>query len=155
VYFAKRGFSVFGLDNSPQGIKTAQQWLSDKGLMAELELQSMMERFPSSDAFFDAVVSVQVIHHTDLATIRGIIAEISRVLKRGGLLFITVPKLRNQAKSFEEVEPNTLIPLDGPERGLPHHYFTPNELREVLKGFHILEIHLDEQEHYCLLAYKL
>jgi len=154
VYLAKNGFSVFGLDNSPEGVKATRQWLADEGLEADLRLQSMTETFPYEDGFFDAVLSVQVIHHADLATIRGIVAEISRVLKEGGFLFVTVPKLRNQGERFEQLEPNTYVPLDGPEKGLPHHYFTPEELHEVLGDYDIVDIHLDRWEHYCLSAFK-
>ena len=28
--------------------------------------------------------------------------------------------------------------MDGPERGLPHHYFTPEELRELFWGYYCL-----------------
>jgi SAM-dependent methyltransferase len=154
IYLARNGFSVFGLDNSPEGINVTRQWLADEGLVANLQLQSMTEKLPYEDAFFDAVISVQVIHHAGIATIRGIVGEISRVLKRGGFLFVTVPRLRNQAEKFEQVEPNTFIPLNGPERGLPHHYFTPEELREVFGGFDVADIHLDAAQHYCLWADK-
>ncbi len=154
VYLARHGFAVFGLDNSPQGIKATRQWLADEGLTAELRLQSMANGFPYEDGFFDAVVCVQVIHHADMATIRGIVKEVSRVLKRGGFLFVTVPQLRNQGETFEQLEPNTYIPLDGPERGLPHHYFTPDELREVFGGYDIIDVHLDAWDHYCLSAFK-
>lgn len=154
VYLAKNGFSVFGVDNSPEGMKLTRQWLADEGLEAKLRLQSITERLPYEDAFFDAVVSLQVIHHADVATIRVIVEEVSRVLKRGGFLFVTVPKLRNQGKTFEQLEPNTYIPLDGPEKGLPHHYFTPEELREVFVGYEIADIHLDAEEHYCMSAFK-
>jgi len=154
VYLAKNGFSVFGLDNSPEGMKVTRQWLADEGLAADLRLQTMVERFSYEDAFFDAVMSVQVIHHADIATIRRIVEEVSRVLKRRGFLFITVPQLRNQGETFEQIEPNTYVPLDGPERGLPHHYFTPRELREVFGGYDIHDIHLDAWDHYCLWAFK-
>ena len=154
VYLAKNGFSVCGLDHSPEGMKATGRWLADEGLTAELKLQSITERFPYEDAFFDAVVSVQVIHHATMATIRGVVEEVSRVLKRGGFLFVTVPKLRNQGETFEQLEPNTYIPLDGPERGLPHHYFTPEELREAFGGYDIEDIHLDVWDHYCLSAFK-
>jgi ubiquinone/menaquinone biosynthesis C-methylase UbiE len=154
VCLAGRGFSVFGVDNSPEGIKVTRQWLADKGLEAELRLQNMAEKLPYEDGFFNAVVSVQAIHHADMATIRGIVQEVSRVLKSGGFLFVTVPKLRNQAETFEQLEPNTFIPLDGPEKGLPHYYFTPEELREVFGDYEIADIHLDGLEHYCLSAFK-
>ena len=44
--------------------------------------------------------------------------------------------------------------LDGIETGLPHHYFTPEELRDLLKAFSLLDIHLDRHQHYCLTAVK-
>ncbi len=155
VYLARNGFSVFGLDNSPEGIKMTRRWLAEEGLAADVQLASMTEKFPYEDDFFDAVVSVQVIHHADIGTIRKMAQEITRVLKTGGLLFVTVPKLMNQAQTFEEIEPNTFIPLDGPEKGLPHHYFTPEELREMFAGFDVTDIHLDAVNHYCLSAHKL
>lgn len=154
VYLARSGFSAFGLDNSPEGINLTRQWLSDEGLDADVQLQSMTEKLPYEDAFFDAVICVQVIHHADIATIRKVVQEITRVLKRSGFLFVTVPKLKNQAKTFEQVEPNTFIPSDGPEKGLPHHYFTPEELREVFGSFDIWDIHLDTVNHYCLSAIR-
>jgi len=154
VYLAKSGFSVFGLDNSSEAMAATRQWLAEEGLEADLRLQSMTERFPYDDGFFDAGVSVQVIHHADLATVRGIVGEITRVLKKGGAIFVTVPKLRNQGKTFEQLEPNTFVPLDGPEKGLPHHYFTPGELQEMFGDFDIVDIHLDGWEHYCLSAFR-
>jgi SAM-dependent methyltransferase len=155
VYLARNGFSVYGLDNSLEGLEATREWLVDEDLEAELCLQDMVGEFPYEDGFFDAIISVQVIHHADLATIRGIVKEIYRVLRQGGLLFVTVPKLKNQAEKYEQLEPNTYIPLNGPEKGLPHHYFSPEELREVFGEFGIIDIHLDGWEHYCLSATKL
>jgi SAM-dependent methyltransferase len=155
VYLAQRGFSVYGLDNSSHGVAITEKWLDEKGLSADLQLQDMTEKLPYSDDFFDAVISVQVIHHADVRTIKGIVGEMGRVIKKGGLIFITVPKLQNQGSRFRQIEPNTFVPMDGPERGLPHHYFTPDELKEFLVDFSIIDIHLDSQSHYCLSASKL
>jgi SAM-dependent methyltransferase len=154
MYFARRGFSVWGLDNSPEGLKATEEWLAAEGQKAELVQQSILERLPFDDKTFDAVISVQVIHHGDLATIRAIVKEVGRILKRGGLLFVTVPQMRNQATGFEEIEPNTYLPLDGPEKGLLHHYFTPKALIEIFRGYDIADIHLDSTKHYCLLGWK-
>jgi 2-polyprenyl-3-methyl-5-hydroxy-6-metoxy-1,4-benzoquinol methylase len=154
VCLARSGFSVFGLDISLEGINVTRQWLAEEGLTADLRLQNMTEALPYEDAFFDAVISIQVIHHAEIAAIRAIAGEIHRVLKRGGLLFVTVPKLMNQGERFEQVEPGTFIPLDGPEKGLPHHYFTVDELGEVFDGYETVDIHPDAVHHYCLTAFK-
>ncbi len=154
IYLAQNGFTVSGLDNSPEGIAMTRQWLADEGLPADLRLQNMMERLPYQDAFFDAVISVQVIHHARLATIRNIVQEIGRILKKEGFIFITTPTLKHEGETFEEIEPRTFIPLDGWEKGLPHHYFTPEELRVVFADFEVIDIHLDATSHYCLSAFK-
>jgi SAM-dependent methyltransferase len=152
VCLARNRFSVYGLDSSPEGIKMTRAWMRNEGLKAGLRLQSMTKPLPFKDSFFDAVISVQVIHHATLAEIRKVVKEIARVLKRDGVVYVTVPKLSNQAEAFQEIEPGTFIPLDGLEKGLPHHFFTPEELRELFKDFEITDIHLDSGEHYCLLG---
>jgi SAM-dependent methyltransferase len=154
VYLAQNGLAAFGLDNSPQGLEITRKWLADEGLSADLQLQDMAARLPYEDSFFDAVISVQVIHHADVATIKSIIEEVERVLKKDGFIFITVPELKIQGHELEQIEPNTFIPLDGPEKGLPHHYFSPEELREFFDNFDIADIHLDAVNHYCLSAFK-
>jgi SAM-dependent methyltransferase len=160
LYLARRGFSVYGLDNSPEAIRLTRQRLEEEGLRAELRLQSMTEGLPYEDGYLDAVISVQVIHHADIATIRKVVQETTRVLKPGGLLFVTVPQLKDGkpwaswATCFEPVEPHTFLPLDGPERGLLHHYFTPGELRDLLSDFDIADMHVDSVNHHCVLGFK-
>jgi ubiquinone/menaquinone biosynthesis C-methylase UbiE len=155
INLAQNGFHVYGLDNSKTGIHTTKLWLKKEKLTAELVIQEMSEKFPWEDSFFDAIVSVQVIHHADIATIKKIIAEMERVLKKDGLIFVTVPKLKNQATKYKEIEPDTHVPLDGLEKGLPHHYFNPRELNDFFQNFEIADIHPDQTNHYCLTAYKL
>jgi cyclopropane fatty-acyl-phospholipid synthase-like methyltransferase len=38
--------------------------------------------------------------------------------------------------------------------GLPHHYFTPEELHDLFKRFRITDLHLDQVHHYCVTAIK-
>jgi SAM-dependent methyltransferase len=154
VQFARLGFSAFGLDDSPEGTRLARQWLASERLAADVRVGSMHDPLPYADAFFDAVIAVQVIHHARLSAIRRLVGEIARVLRPGGLVFVTVPALRNQASSFEEIEPGTFLPLDGPEKGLPHHYFSAEELRELFGGFDVDDIHVDGVNHLCLSGVK-
>ena len=160
VYLARRGFSVSGLDSAPEGLGVARQWLDEEGLDADLRLHNMTERLPYGDGFFDAVISVQVIHHADMAMIRQIVEEILRVLKPGGLVFVTVPELKDgkpyswRGIEYEEVAPHTFLPLSGPERGLLHTYFTPESCREVFGDLDIVDLHLDSVQHHCVLGFK-
>lgn len=154
VFLAKSGFSVFGLDNSRTGIRMAKSWLKSEGANAALHRQEMTEEFPYEDNFFDAVISIQVIHHARVEEIKRTIQEIERIVKKGGFIFITVPKGRTQGKEFTQIEPGTFIPLDGPEKGLPHHYFTPRELKGFFRNFLITDLHLDSHDHYCLSGFK-
>jgi SAM-dependent methyltransferase len=119
-----------------------------------VKLHDIATRFPYPDAYFDAVVSVQVIHHAVIKTIQTVADEIDRVCRPGGILFLTVPAVRNQGQRFQEVEPNTFVPLDGPEIGLPHHFFTPVELSLLFPRFEKLDIHMDDVEHLCFTAAK-
>lgn len=150
IHLAKAGFTVHGFDNAQHGIDLTQQSLTAENLAAELHLGDMTEPLPFEDDFFDAVISIQVINHARLDVIEAIIAEFARVLKPDGTLFITVAKLKNQAKAFEKIAPNTFVPLDGWEKGLPHYFFDEAQLRKSFAQFEIDDIYIDETQHYAL-----
>ena len=154
VHFARSGFVVDGLDDSPEGVRLAREWLAAQGLQAEIQVRDIYEPLPYADTFFDAVVSIQVIHHARIAAIRRLVGELTRVLKPGGLVFVTVPAVQNQASRFDEIEPGTFIPLDGPEQGLPHHFFTVVELRELFGAFDVNDVHVDSHRHFCLSGFR-
>lgn len=154
VYLARQGFTVYGLDGAAAGLEIALQALAGAGLTAELRQDDIYAPLPYADAVFDAIISTQVIHHATLARIRALVAEVARVVKPGGLVFVTVPSQRNQGKRFEQIAPGTLVPLDGREAGLPHHYFTPDELRAAFSAFDVTDQHMDKDHHYCLTAYR-
>jgi SAM-dependent methyltransferase len=154
LYFGERGFDVYGIDSAAVGLTLTQRRLEEAGLTAHLVQGGIFAALPFADAFFDVIISVQVIHHARLAQIIALVDEMARILKTGGLLFVTVPQLQNQGTHFQQIEPGTYMPLDGIEAGLPHHYFTPEELRDLFKAFSVMDIHLDRRHYYCLTAAK-
>jgi SAM-dependent methyltransferase len=154
LYFGQRGFTVYGIDSAPTGLVSTQQRLQHAGLTAHLLHYDVFDGLPFDEAFFDAILSVQVMHHARLAQICSLADDIIRVLKPNGLLFVTVPQLQNQGTQFQQIEPGTSIPLDGREAGLPQHYFTPEELHNLFKQCLVLDLHLDRDHHYCLTAVK-
>jgi SAM-dependent methyltransferase len=154
LYFGQRGFTVYGIDTTPAGLIATQQRLQHAGLTAHLLQHDVFDGSPFGEEFFDAIVSVQVIHHARLARISALVDEITRVLKPNGLLFVSVPQLQNQGTQFQQIEPGTSIPLDGREAGLPHHYFTQEELHNLFNQYLVTDLHLDRDNHYCLTAVK-
>ena len=154
VCLAREGFSVYGFDKSREGLDIARTWLEKEGLQADLKTGEMAGRLPYSDGFFGAVISTQVIHHAVLPDIRKITAEIKRVLTENGLIFITVPNVKNQGETYEEIEPDTFVPLNGREKGLPHHYFTEETLRAMFQDFEITDIHIDRVDHFAMSGIK-
>jgi SAM-dependent methyltransferase len=87
LYFGERGFEVYGIDNAIAGLTSTQHRLEDAGLTAHLVQRDIFDALPFADAFFDAIISIQVIHHARLAQIAALIDEMARILKAGGLLF--------------------------------------------------------------------
>ena len=81
IHLAKAGFTVHGFDNAQSGLDMTRQWLQDEALEAELHLGDMNDPLPFEDDFFDAVISIQVIHHGRLEDIEAAIAELARTLK--------------------------------------------------------------------------
>lgn len=154
VFLAKHDFEVHGVDVSPVGIELAKRWMEDEGLAASLIIGDIYNKLPYADACFDAVISVQVIHHNTAENIRRLIAEIWRLLQPAGLFFATVPMYRNQAKRFQQIEENTFLPLDGREKGIPHYYFDEEQIRKFFSAFKSLDIHVDSKNHYCFLGEK-
>lgn len=152
VYFAGLGYDVYGMDNSPTAIDMSQAWLESLGLTATLTVGDMVDRFPYDDNMFDLIVSVRVINHGRLVTIRGIISEMERVIKPGGVVFVTVATQGNQFDTYEEIEPNTYVPLDGREKGLLHYFFTEQTLREAFANFEVISLDKDGRRHLCMIG---
>jgi len=157
IYLAERGFEVYGFDFSPLAVKRAEERLKKKKLTAQLTVLDMRKNFPYKDEVFDAIVTIRVIHHARLRVVKKSIAEIERTLKKGGYFYADVPSrprnLKNGNSKVKIVEPGTRVPLEGPEKGIPHHDFTEKEIFRVLRGFEIQEIR-KKDSHFHILAQK-
>jgi len=175
IYLAKKGFDVYGIDNSVAGIKITKDWLRRGGLKANLKVGSVYKKLPYKDNFFDAIISVQVINHATIKNIRKSIKEIERILKPGGLIFITVRrrifrKWRLNSIIIEPykiwggkykiingkcriIGPRTYVPLDGGEKGLIHFLFSEKLFRREFRNFKVHHIgSTSNKRHYRFLG---
>lgn len=160
VFLSRMGFEMYGLDASPRALSLARQWLDEEGLTADIRTHRMEEPFPYGGGLFDAVISIQVLHHNLMADILTTVREVERVIRPSGILFISVPVMHMGPVETEydwdcrEVEAGTYMPHNGPESGIPHHYFTPAELTRVFSAFALLELYIDDTDHRCFLGVK-
>ena len=168
VYLVKNGFDVYGFDIAEKGLEIAKQWLKENNLSADFKAGSLYERLPYQDNFFEAIISTQAINHGLIEDIRMAIKEIERVLKSGGLIFITVRKrhIRNwesgkviehygkQSVDYKVIAPRTYVPTEGGEKDLPHFLFNKEVIRKEFKHFTIKDIWTSSnKEHYCFMGY--
>ncbi|HEX2981752.1 MAG TPA: class I SAM-dependent methyltransferase, partial [Anaerolineaceae bacterium] len=144
VYLARRGFRVTGLDVSPTGLAYAREWLEREGLQAELDQHDMLE-LPYPTNHFDALISILVIYHNPLDSIRKTIAEAHRVLRPGGMALLTFLSKRGwRYGSGTQIEADTFLPDGGADAGIPHHYSDLAEFDRELRGFIIRRVELRE-----------
>ena len=147
IHMAAKGLRVSGSDNAPTALKLTRQWLKEAGLTADLVLSDMRQPMPFKDNSFDALLSAQVIHHALLATVLDTAREIERVVRRDGLILVSVPTrkaISEDAPEHEEIEPNTFVPKSGTEAGLPHHLFSPDEFPRIFPRFKVMDLQVHD-----------
>jgi len=158
IFFAKKNFDIYGFDGSPRGIEIAEEWLSEEGIRVETECCKIEQSFPYEDNFFDAIISIQVIHHNLKENILKTVREIERVLRKRGCIFITFPYLKKNSQNdnwnLKKVEEGTYIPQKGKEKGVLHHFFSLEEIQEVFKSFDLLENYIDNTNHRAILGVR-
>jgi SAM-dependent methyltransferase len=163
IYLKQEDLHVWGLDNAPAGLKLTQTWLQAKKLQVPLILADVHDPFPFKEGSFDGLISTRVIHHATQEKVIGAVKEIIRVVRKGGMILITVPggsKRENYHRWFGHrtlikwIEPHTYIPLRGREKGIPHYIFTQEELSTLFEGFAELHIDIDEKQLIQVTARK-
>lgn len=143
IYFAKEGFHVSAFDLSEEATEHLRSWAQREDLSIEIVNADML-RLPYEDNSFDAIFAYHVISHTDSVGIKDIIKEISRVLKIGGEIFLTL--CSKESWSFKDagyprLDENTILKTDeGPEKGVPHFYVTLDDILDLFSNYNIERI---------------
>lgn len=86
---AKIGYTVIGLDISPNNIKLAQELFSNNPWTKESKFEvSTAEKLPYANETFDVISGIDILHHVD---IKKSLEECHRVLKAGGVAIFREP----------------------------------------------------------------
>jgi len=167
VYLAQRKFDVYGIDIAQEGIKIAKKWLRENGLSASLKVGDIYKKLPYKDNFFDGIISTNTLHHAKIEQIRKLIKEMERILKPGGLIFITVRRVlrvkgwkknkivihrfKNRKTKYKVIGHRIYAPIEGGEKGLIHFCFNKELIRKEFKNFKIFNIRI-KKGGYCFLG---
>jgi len=134
VAAARLGLQVFASDKSPRALELTSSWAAQSGLSVRTKLSDMTEN-PFPDAKFHGALSWNVIQHNELLNIHRAVGIIHSNLLPGGLFMGAL--LSDKACGFGQgtkLEERTYAPTDGREAGVPHHYFSEKEMRDLFPG---------------------
>jgi ubiquinone/menaquinone biosynthesis C-methylase UbiE len=163
ILFAGSGFEVYATDLAEEGLKKLDKWAKEMKLSVKT-VKADMIFLPFKDSSFDCLLAYHAIYHQDDEGIKKVIAEIKRVLKKGGEAYITFNSKNNssfKSKDVKRLSENTIIKTKGHEEGIPHFYANKEEIETLLKDFEIKEFSYKEEyypnftsTHYFVLVKK-
>lgn len=168
IFLAKNGFQAHGLEISKEGVKKARTNAKQENCIVHALEADMFDSLPYKDGYFDAVYSYQTINHGELHQIQGLLKEIYRVLRQGGIFSVKIFERNSfrakkagkdvytdkKGKMFRMIDKHTFMPMQGDEKGLVHYFFSEAQLKkEVCKlGFRCLDSKVAER--YIIQNYK-
>lgn len=147
ILFASMGMKPIGIDISPKAIELAREWTSSLGLDAQFRVADVCELTGESGALtstesteggFDAAVASSVLDYMPLADAKKAMAGISKVLRTGGLLFVSLDAEGPGGQEHTVLGDGTFVYLDGSYAGVMWRHYTDDEARELLADFDVL-----------------
>ena len=147
VLFARCGFKVTAADISSEALGSLKKYSKEQGTDIACRLADM-EALPFADDAFDCIFAMHSAGHADSEGMKRVMAEIRRVLKPGGAVFMTL--CSKETYTFAEaglprLDENTVIKTDGPEQGVPHYFVDKEDIKALFSGFELKKVrHIDD-----------
>ncbi len=99
-YYSEKGYEAVGIEVSESAVKQASEQFPETKFIHYDGLH-----FPFEDSSFDTILLNDVLEHISYNDMEQVLAEIHRIMKPNGLVYISV------MNRWQIIEPHTLIPL--------------------------------------------
>lgn len=141
VLVSKMGHATYGSDVSENGINHTKQRLKREGLSANLKISDMTKN-PWSKLKFHGVICWDALHHNTIDNIKKSVDIVYYNMSSGGMFLLTLISSKASPNHYRgvEIEKSTFVREDGDEKGVPHHYFDEEEIRELFKKWEIVTL---------------
>lgn len=136
LYMAKRGLTPTGVDIVERAIETAKRWADMEGVDAAFAVASATS-LPFPDESFDGYVGSNLLDHLGLDNARKAVEEMGRVLRPGGVFFLSFDGPDTEPSPHEVMPDGSWYFIKGPFTGLMWRYFSDEEVTDLLKGFEL------------------
>jgi SAM-dependent methyltransferase len=156
LFLMKRGFRITGLDSSPTAISMAKEVVEQSGSFIVAD----MFHYPYLTNTYDLVISHAAIHHGLKTQVVSLVEKIYGLLVGNGKIFISLPSDNSKMKwptmaGHETLPDGTCIPVQGPEKGLPHSFFSKSEIDGLFRSkYSNLTIKADDHGRWIITGQK-
>jgi len=154
-FLAQEGFSLVGLDISANALKLATERARREKTQCMFVMGTFL-RLPFPDGYFDAAFSSYAIENVSLQLIRRALSEMKRVVKKEGLLLVTLHSPKHwrfgQGKELAYHEFLTFQMIKNSKVEIVTHFFDREEAERLLQdtGLKILSmreiLRIDEKQ---------
>ena len=154
VWLKTKGFEVAGIDSSETAHKMATRAVGQDNLI----LGSIYE-YEIPKETYGLILSVHAIHHGFKQEVETALDSAYDGLVVNGWVYITLP-YRNQHKNWvthktsKILAPGTLAPTEGPEKGLPHSFYTEGEVKALFSKYKKLNYTLNDRGVWVVIGKK-
>ncbi|MFW6263738.1 MAG: class I SAM-dependent methyltransferase [Thermotogota bacterium] len=144
ILFAENGFNVTGFDLSEYGLDV----MKEKAVKKKLTINTVhgdVVNLPFEDNTFDAILAYHSVYHVDSEGMDRVIANIKRVLKPGGEVYITLISKHTwsysaNSSSIKIVDENVRLKEEQDGNFLPHFYVNYQDMLTLFKDFEIIRV---------------
>ncbi len=155
-YLSSLGFKTDGIDFSQTSVNMTKKTLGKRA--GKIKKANMFKMEIDSNKY-DLIISISTINHGFKKDLTKLINHIYDALLDDGSVYITIPDTKclntwNTFKKFKKIDENTVTPLIGPEKDIPHSFYNKKEIEKMFKKFKHLKTPKDETGQWAITASK-